>query len=108
MKFCTCLANDSTRGNPFLALEILLGGIRCLLGALSPWFILAGLMPLESHPFIFLLDFPAWWKVCINIYPNGVLNFIHGCHNDSPFISHLINLDCGSQRLLILFIFQKM
>ena len=29
-------ANNSTRYNPFLAMKVLLGGIRCLVGALLP------------------------------------------------------------------------
>jgi hypothetical protein len=32
------LSNDSTRQNPFLALEVLFGGIGCLAGAFSPPF----------------------------------------------------------------------
>jgi hypothetical protein len=31
----TFLANNSTRYNSFLALEVLLGGIKCLIGASS-------------------------------------------------------------------------
>lgn len=48
----TLLAKDSVRFNPFLALEVFLGGLRCLVRALSPHY----------------LETPFRYRICMFIF----------------------------------------
>lgn len=79
----TSLANESTRCNLFLALEVLLDGTRCLLGALHP-LIYGGLI---DTPFFFAYILGSFYN---NRFPYRFSNGLQCLLFVPPIVHHLL------------------